>query len=86
MNSTIFTIFEDLVYHIVKLAHKTIYQVYISQEPCSHLLASFHQDPLTSNLGRYKAYRRMQSLVYWVKMNLDVKVFVTKSSLPTIQA
>ncbi len=27
--------------------------------------------------GRYKTYRRLQALVYWPKMSLDVKTYVT---------
>ena len=76
-NNTLYTIFEDLIYRVVKLEYKTIYQIYIPESLRSHFLTSFHEDPLAGHLGRYKTYRRMQNLVYWPKMSWDVKQHVT---------
>lgn len=60
--NTTFTIFEDLIYRVVRLPYKTMYQIYIPES----LLTSFHQDPLAGHLRRYTTYRR--SLVYWPKL------------------
>lgn len=74
--STKFTILEGMVYRVVKMTHKTIYKLYIP-EPCRHqLLQRFHEDPLAGHLGRYKTYKRMQSLLYWPRLSLDVKNYV----------
>lgn len=71
--ATKFTILENIVYRVVTLSHKTIYQLYIP-ESCRHqLLHRFHDDPLVGHLGRYKAYKRMQALVYWPSLSLEVR-------------
>lgn len=72
------SILEDLIYRIVMLPYRTMYQLYIPESLRSPLLTAFHQDPLAGHLGRYKTYRRMQNLVYWPKMSWDVKQHVTK--------
>ena len=74
--STKFTILEDMVYRVVTMPHKTIYQLYIP-EPCRrHLLHGFHEDPLAGHIGRYKTYKTMQSLVYWPGLSLEVREHV----------
>lgn len=66
---------EDLIYRVVKLPHKTLYQLYIPAGFREHLLEYLHQDPLSGHLGRHKTYRRLQHLVYWPKMSWDVRMF-----------
>ncbi len=75
--NTTFTIFEDFIYLVVRLPYKTMYQIYIPESLLSEFLTSFHQDPLAGHLGRYKTYRRMQTIVYWQKLSWDVKQYVT---------
>lgn len=74
---TIFSIFKDLIYRVVRLPYKTMYQTYIPESLQAQLLTTFCQDRLASQLGRYKTYHRMQSLVYWPKLGWDVKQYVT---------
>ena len=68
-----YIILDDLLYRLVTLPYKTIYQLYIPPSFRSHLLDYFHQDPLSGHLGRHKTYRRLQHLVYWPKMSWDVR-------------
>lgn len=68
-------IMEDLIYRVVTLPHKTLYQLYIPAGFREHLLEYFHQDPLSDHLGRHKTYRRSQHLIYWPKMNWHVQMF-----------
>ncbi len=59
--STKFIILEDMVYGVVTMSHKTIYQLYIP-EPCRlQLLHSFYEDPLTGHL------------VYWPRLSLEAR-------------
>lgn len=71
-----FTILEDKVYRIVQLPHKTLYQVYILESLQHELLQLSHEDPMDGHLGRLKTYRRLQALVYWPKLNIQVKEFI----------
>ncbi len=75
-SDTKFTILEDKVYRIVQLPHKTLCQVYIPLPLREQLLQLFHDHPLAGHLGRYKTYKRLQALVYWPKMSLDVKNYI----------
>ncbi len=70
--TTTFTVLEDKVYRVQKLPYKTIYQIYIPNSLRPKLLQNFHEDPLAGHLGRFKMYKRLQTLVYWPKMNSDV--------------
>lgn len=71
-----FTVLEDKVYRVVQLPHKTFYQIYIPTSLLQQLLHHYHNKPLSSHLGRYKTYKRLQALVYWPKMSLDMKEYV----------
>lgn len=71
-----YTVLEDKVYRVVKLPHKTIYQVYILPSLRQQLLYHFHNVPLSGHFGRYKTYKRLQALVFWPKMSLDVRDYV----------
>lgn len=71
-----YTILEDKIYRVVKLPHKTIYQVYIPPSLRQQLLHHYHNSPLSGHLGRYKTYKRLQALVYWPKMSMDVRDYV----------
>lgn len=80
-SSTRLTIIEDKVYRVVQLSHRSLYQVWIPSSLRTRLMMFFHDDPLSGHLGRYKTYRRLQSLVYWPKMSLDVKTYVTNCQI-----
>ena len=71
-----YTILEDKVYRVVKLPHKTIYQIYIPPSLRQPLLHHFHNNPLSGHFGRFKTYKRLQALVYWPKMSIDVRDYV----------
>ena len=74
--STLFTILEDKVYRLVALPYKSSYQVYIPASLRQDLLHMVHEDTLAGHLGRFKTYKRLQSLAFWPTMNRDVRVFV----------
>ncbi len=74
--TTKFTILEDKVYIVVQLPYKTPYQIYIPSSLRPQLLHHYHDDPLSGHLGRYKTYKRLPTLVYWLKMSLDVWEYV----------
>lgn len=74
--TTKFTVLEDKVYRVVQLPHKTVYQVYIPSSLRQQLLHHLHTDPLAGHLGRYKTYKRLQALLYWLKMSMDVREHV----------
>lgn len=74
--TTKYTVLEDKVYRVVQLPHKTLYQVYIPSSLHQQLLHHYHDDPLSGHLGRYKTYKRLQALVYWPKMSLEVREYV----------
>lgn len=80
-SSTKRTIIEDKVYQVIQLPHPSLYQVWIPGPLRSRLMSFFHDDPLSGHLGRYKTYRRLQALVYWPKMSLDVKTYVTNCQI-----
>lgn len=67
-----FIVMEDLLYCVITFPHKTIYQLYIPVNFRTHILTYFHQDPLSGHLGRHKTYRRLQHMVYWPKLSLDI--------------
>lgn len=58
-SNTYIDIMEDLIYRLVTLPHKTLYQLYIPAGFREHLLEYFHQDPLSGHLGRHKTNRRL---------------------------
>ena len=58
---TTFTVLEDKVYRVVKLPHKTLYQIYIPTSLRPQLLAHYHDDPISGHFGRYKTYKRLQA-------------------------
>lgn len=70
------TILEDKVFSVVKHTFKTIYQAYIPTSLRPQLLKLFHEDPMAGHLGRFKTFKRLQSLAYWPNLNLDVKQHV----------
>lgn len=74
--STKFTVLEDKVYRVVHLPHKTLYQVYIPSSLRQQLLHHYHNDPVSGHFRRYKTYKRLQALVYWPKMSIDVREYV----------
>lgn len=74
--TTQYTVLEDKIYRVVKLPHKTIYQVYIPPSLRPQLLHHYHNDPLSGHFGRYKTYKRLQALVYWPRMSVDVRDYV----------
>lgn len=76
-----FTILEDKVYRVVELPHKTLYQICVLTSLRHLLLHLYHTYPLVFHLGRFKTYKRLQSLVYWPKMSLDVKTNVQHSQV-----
>ncbi len=75
-DTTKFSILEDKVYRVVQLPYKQIYQVYIPECLREPLLEMLHEDPISGHLGRYKTYKRLQALVYWPGMGLEVKDYV----------
>uniref|UniRef100_A0A671TWU2 Gypsy retrotransposon integrase-like protein 1 n=1 Tax=Sparus aurata TaxID=8175 RepID=A0A671TWU2_SPAAU len=75
-SNTTFSIMEDLIYRVVTLPYRTIYQLYIPASFRKQLLEYFHQDPLSGHLGRHKTHRRLQHLVYWPKLSWDVRQHV----------
>uniref|UniRef100_A0A672YY78 Gypsy retrotransposon integrase-like protein 1 n=1 Tax=Sphaeramia orbicularis TaxID=375764 RepID=A0A672YY78_9TELE len=74
--TTKFTILEDKVYRVVQLPHKTHYQIYLPTTLRQQFLHHYHIEPLSGHLGRYKTFKRLQALVYWPKMSLDVREYV----------
>ena len=75
-NTAKLTIIEDKVYGVVQLPYRILYQVYIPELLHPQLLQSIHDDPISGHLGRYKTYKRLQAIVYWPNMSLDVKEYV----------
>ena len=74
-STTKLTIIEDKVYRVLVLPYRTLYQVYIPIPFRTSLLQHFHEHPIAGHLGRFKTYKRMQSLLYWPNLSLDVKTF-----------
>lgn len=60
----------------MKLPYKTIYQVYIPSPLCPQLLRHYHNHLLSGHFGHYNTYKRLQSLVYWPKMSINVWDYV----------
>lgn len=58
------------------LLHKSLYQIYIPTFLRQQLLHHYHDEPLSGHLGRYKTYKRLQALVYWPIISLDVRDYV----------
>ncbi len=77
-SNTYIGLMRDLIYRVVTLPHKTLYQLYIPASLRKQLLEYFHHDPLSAHLGRHKTYRRLQSLVYWLKLSWDTREHVQK--------
>ncbi|KAL2091743.1 hypothetical protein ACEWY4_011541 [Coilia grayii] len=81
--TTKMTVLEDKVYRVLKLPHRTLYQVYVPLSLRPQLLQAFHDDPLAGHLGRFKTYRRLYSVAYWPNLSRDVKTYL--QNCPTCQ-
>lgn len=80
-----FTMLEDKVYRILQLPHKTIYWVYI-EGGLWELLWLFHENSISSHLGRYKTYKRPWHIVQdeFRGEELHAKLSDTNKKIPKV--